>query len=86
MPSTSSRWGQTYAVLRRGRLFVTVDRRPYSLAPHHDELRQAGAAWLRVDLTLGPERAEERQALWRSLRAGEEPRGAHDGNYRRGVL
>ncbi len=72
------------ATTRNGRT-VVADCRPFSLARHLADLRQAGLRHFRVDLQHAPAELLPAKVadLLRHVAVGHPTPGAHDGNYRR---
>ena len=80
-----NRAGNEFALCRTGHLSVVVNRRPFCLAAHLDDLLAAGAGSLRVDFSYAPFAPERLLSWWRELRAGQPIADSHDGNYGRGL-
>lgn len=72
-----------YHRARQGRTSVLVDGVPLCLAPHLEELRQAGARRFRVDLCWRPYEPEAARELLARLRACEPIAGSAPGNWTR---
>jgi putative protease len=80
------RRGERYVEHVADGLHVLTAATPFGLTQHLPELKAAGAAGFRVDLSYAAAVGANPLEIWRAARRGEPLPGAHDGNYRSGLL